>query len=278
MSIASFKKTVWEESLLTEFRGVSVANVITTAPTRVEGEKAIFNKISGGTIKDYTGTVEYDDVATAPIELPFDIKKYFAITLDDVDAVQAVAPVLGQVAQEKALDLKEVQDGLVFAKAVATAKSTNVIGSKSTPIKIYSSPSDPDDSAYDRTVDLSVKLSKNKVPMAGRYLIASAEYVQQMAKDTRFADNFSVLPNGVLQGATVAGFTIIQSEDVPAGTAIALHKSAIGYATQLDKVEALRREGSFSDAVRGLQVSGLTTLRDNAIAVLYYTLDTTTQA
>ena len=35
MSISSFKKTVWEEALLTEFRGVSVANIITTAPTRI---------------------------------------------------------------------------------------------------------------------------------------------------------------------------------------------------------------------------------------------------
>lgn len=265
MSINSFKKTVWEEALLTEFRGVSVANAITTAPTRVEGEKAIFNKISGGTIKDYTGTVEYDDVATAPIELNFDIKKYFAITLDDVDSVQAVAPVLGQVANEKALDLKEVQDGLVFAKAVESAKSTNVIGSKSKKASI-TTPSQ----AYDYVVDLSTALSKNKIPMANRYVVASAEFINLMAKDTRFADNFNVLPNGVLQGAMIAGFTIIQSEDVPANTVVALHKSAIGYATQLDKVEALRREGSFSDAVRGLQVTGLATLRDNAIAILNY--------
>lgn len=265
MSINSFKKTVWEEALLTEFRGVSVANAITTAPTRVEGEKAIFNKISGGTIKDYTGTVEYDDVATTPIELNFNIKKYFAITLDDVDSVQAAAPVLGQVANEKALDLKEVQDGLVFAKAVESAKSTNVIGSKSKKASI-TTPSQ----AYDYVVDLSTALSKNKIPMANRYVVASAEFINLMAKDTRFADNFNVLPNGVLQGAMIAGFTIIQSEDVPANTVVALHKSAIGYATQLDKVEALRREGSFSDAVRGLQVTGLATLRDNAIAILNY--------
>nr|DAT56619.1 MAG TPA: Major capsid protein [Caudoviricetes sp.] len=271
MSINSFKKTVWEEALLTEFRGVSVANIITTAPTRIEGEKAIFNKISGGTIKDYTGTVEYDDVTTAPIELNFDTKKYFAITLDDVDAVQAVAPVLGQVAQEKALDLKEVQDGLVFAEAVKSASKDNIIG-RSKDIKCLTSAN----LAYDFLVDLGTKLSKKKVPMAGRFACASAEFINYMAKDTRFADNFSVLPNGVVQGATVAGFTLIQTEDVPANTVIALHKSALGYATQLDKVEALRREGSFSDAVRGLQVSGLTTLRDNAIAILNYTLPSTT--
>lgn len=269
MSIASFKKSVWEEALLTEFRGVSVANLITTAPTKVEGNKVIFNIISGGTIKDYTGTVEYDDVTTAPIELNLDIKKYFAISLDDVDAVQAVAPVLMQTANEKALDLKEVQDGVVFKEISTNIPSTNAIGSATTK-KSITTPTD----AYNYLVDLSTKLSKKKVPMVNRFALASAEYINLMAKDTRFADNFNVLPNGIVQGATVAGFTLIQTEDVPAGMVLALHKSGVGYATQLDKVQAITREGSFSEAVRGLQVSGVKALRTDALAGLYYDIAT----
>ena len=81
MSIASFKKSVWETALMTAWRGVSVADAITTPPTRIEGEKAIFNVVSGGTIKDYTGTIEYDEAGTDPIELAFDQKKYWAIKL-----------------------------------------------------------------------------------------------------------------------------------------------------------------------------------------------------
>ena len=110
MAITSFKKTVWETALMTAWRGVSVADVITTPPTRVEGEKAIFNTVSGGTVKDYAGTISYEDATTAPIELAFDQKKYWAVKLDDVDKVQAAGPVLTVLAPEKALDLKEAID------------------------------------------------------------------------------------------------------------------------------------------------------------------------
>ena len=46
MSIASFKKTVWETALMTAWRGVSVADIITTPPSEIKGEKAIFNIVS----------------------------------------------------------------------------------------------------------------------------------------------------------------------------------------------------------------------------------------
>lgn len=261
MAITSFIPSIWEQALLTEFRGVSVAEMITTAPTEVAGGKAIFNKVSGGTIKDYTGTVSYDDVTTTPIELIYDIKKYFAIQLDDVDKVQAKGEVLSVVAHEKALDLKEVVDGDVFAKAVAKCTTANKIGSLASKVDLNTK------KVYDLIVDLGVKLSKKKVPTANRFVLASAEYVQELAKDTRFGYNYTILENGIVQGATVNGMTVIQTEDVPANTIIVLHKSAIGMGKELDQVEALRREGSFADSIRGLMVYGLEALREDAIAV-----------
>ena len=38
MAITSFKKSVWETALMTAWRGISVADAITTPPTRIEGE------------------------------------------------------------------------------------------------------------------------------------------------------------------------------------------------------------------------------------------------
>ena len=66
-----------------------------------EGEKAIFNTVSGGTVKDYEGTISYEDATTTPIELAFDQKKYWAIKLDDVDKVQAAGPVLTVLHKKK---------------------------------------------------------------------------------------------------------------------------------------------------------------------------------
>ena len=268
MSIQSFKPSVWETALITEFRGISVANLITTPPSKVEGEKAIFNKISGGTIKDYEGTVEYDTVSTAPIELIYNKKKYFAITVEDVDAVQACADVLQTTVREKALDLKEVIDGDVFAEAVAKCPTGNKIGSASAKIDLNTK------SAYDLVVDLGVKLSKKKVPKANRFVLASSEVVQQMAKDTRFAQNYTVLENGIVQGATINGMTIVETEDLPANVILCLHKSALGKGEQLDEVEPLRLQNAFADAVRGLLVYGIKDLRPNAIAMAYYEFKT----
>lgn len=266
MSVASFKPEVFEEVLITEFRSNSIAEVITTPPTRVEGYKAVFNSVAGGTISDYTGTINYEEATTTPIELVFDKKKVVALAIDDVDAVQAAGDVLGQLLADKSLEMAEVQNGIVLNQIVAGTKAGNKIGTSGAPKAVDAT------NAYDLVVDLGVKLSKHKVPRSNRYLIASDEFVQLMAKDPRFVNNFNVLPNGVVEGVSVSGFTIIINEEVPAGTVVAVHKSATGYAMQLDKTEALRLESSFSDAVRTLQVSGVTTLRDNASAVLYYSL------
>ena len=46
MAVSTFIPTVWEASLLKNFHERSVAVVITTAPTKIEGNKIIFNKVS----------------------------------------------------------------------------------------------------------------------------------------------------------------------------------------------------------------------------------------
>lgn len=260
MSIASFIPSIWEQALITKFRGVSVTSMITTPPSRVEGGKAIFNVVSGGTIKDYIGKVEYDDAATEPIELIYDQKKYFALKLDDVDKVQAAGEVLNTLAGEKALDMKEAVDTAVLTLYATKCPTANKIGTTAAKIDLNTK------KVYDVIVDLGTKLSKKKVPNANRFVLASSEYVNELAKDTRFADNYNVLPSGILQGATVNGMTVIQCEEVPANTILCVHKSAMGFATQLEEVEPLRLEGSFSDAVRGLQVYGLKEIRTDGIA------------
>lgn len=269
MAITTFKKDVWEAALMTAWRGISVTDLITTPPTRVEGKKAIFNVVSGGTVKDYTGTVTYDEAGTEPIELEYNKKKYWALKIDDCDAVQAAGPVLTVLAGEKALDLKEAIDTDTLAEMakIPTASNKQLIGTTSAKISI-----DSPSKAYDYIVDLGTILSKNKCPMSNRFVLASAEYINLMAKDVRFADNFNVLPNGILQGATINGMTVVQCEEVPANTVLCVHKSAFGFGKQLDKTEALRLEGSFSDAVRGLAQYGRVALRTKGVAGLLYTI------
>ena len=43
MSVTNFKPTLWEGGLLANFHSVSIAHLMSTAPTEINGEKVIFN-------------------------------------------------------------------------------------------------------------------------------------------------------------------------------------------------------------------------------------------
>ena len=100
MSVDNFKPTLWEGALIANFHSVSIADVLATPPAEIKGNKVIFNRVGAGTLKDYTGTVDWDDIETTPVEMIFDKKKYFAFALDDVDKVQLKADVMTATTQE----------------------------------------------------------------------------------------------------------------------------------------------------------------------------------
>lgn len=265
MSISSFIPQLWESSIIEEYQSITVADLITTRPSRVEGNKVTFNRASVTTgLQDYAGTVSYEDINTTPTELLLDTKKYFAVKLDDVDAVQVAGELMNPVVRNLAYELKVNGDKFVFGKAIAGVQEDM----KVKPTAAIAGA----EMAYDLIVDLGTKLDEKCVPTMGRYVIAHPEFVNLLAKDVRVIDNAQVLANGIVQGMEVNGMTIIKSPLMEKGKVLCVHPDAIGYAIQLDKLEALRLEGSFSDAVRGLQVYGGTVLRPEAIALSEYTM------
>lgn len=266
MAISTFKPEIWESALLESFKGITIADLITKKPTKIEGTKAIFNAASLATgLQDYTGTVNYEEVITNAIELVYDKTKYFAFAVDDVDKAQAVADVMLPITNEQAYKIKEEIDSAVFAEAVLGAKTSNVIGSPTTKEAITTC-----DEAYDYIVDLGTKLDNNNVPAVGRYVIAKPEFVNLLAKDKRVIDNAVVLANGIVQGMNIDGIQVVKTNLCPANQVIALSNIAVGYGKQIDEVEALRLQTSFSDAVRGLVSYGVKTLQGEGIAVLNY--------
>lgn len=110
MAADNFKPTLWEGALLANFHSVSIADVLATKPAEIKGQKVIFNRVAGGTLKDYSGSVDWDDIDTTPVEMVFDKKKYFAFALDDVDKVQLKADLLSATTKEHAAVLAETYD------------------------------------------------------------------------------------------------------------------------------------------------------------------------
>lgn len=264
MSVANFKATLWEGALLANFHSVSVADAISTKPAKIQGNKVIFNRVGAGAVKDYSGTIAWDEINTTPIEMTFDKKKYFAFSLDDCDKVQLVADVMGATTAEHASVLAETYDRDFYTVLTAGAKTANKIGSTSAKKEVSSA------NVYDYIVDLGVILSKNKVPKTDRYVTVDAEILGLLSKDRRFTPNPTVLANGVVEGQTIGGMVVVCSEEKPANQIVAHYKGAIGAAKQLDEMEAMRLQTSFADGVRGLCMYGSKVLREEAIAVLFY--------
>lgn len=266
MAVDNFKPTLWEGALIANFHSVSIADVLATAPSEIKGNKVIFNRIAAGTLKDYVGKVDWEDIETTPVEMTFDKKKYFAFALDDVDKVQLKADVMTATTQEHAAILAEQYDKDFFAALLAG--TTILIGSSGTKKKVTPA------NAYDYIVDLGTALSKKKVPKANRFVTVNADYLGLLSKDRRFTSNPAVLANGIVQGQVINGMQVMCSEELPANVVIANHKSAIGAAKQINEVEAMRLQGAFADGIRGLCVYGDKVLRNDASAALYYEVGT----
>lgn len=271
MSVNNFKATLWEGALLANFHSVSVADAISTKPTKIQGNKVIFNRVGAGTIKDYEGSVSWDEINTTPIEMTFDKKKYFAFSLDDCDKVQLVVDVMAATTAEHSASLAEIYDRDFYATLIAGVNASNKIGSASSKKDISSL------NVYDYIVDLGTILSKKKVPKKDRYVTVDAEILGLLSKDRRFTSNPVVLQNGIVEGQIINGLQVVCSEEKPTNQIVAHYKGAIGATKQLDEMEAMRLQNSFADGIRGLCMYGSKVLREDAIAVLYYNVVPTDQ-
>ena len=249
MAVTNFIPQVWEARLMAKFHERSVGQLITTAPTKIEGNKIIFNKVSDIALKDYEGSVSFDDLTTSKVELPMDVKKYWAFKVDDVDAVQAAGNLIDPHVAEAGYGLQEATDKLILDEALKT--SNTVTGEK----------------AYDIIVKANTQLNKHKVPKAERFAIVNAEALEELHLDARFVANYTVLENGIIEGAKINGIQLVFSEELNGGefAIVVLHKSAIGFGKQLEETEAMRLQNAFADGVRGLQVCGVKTLREEAV-------------
>lgn len=252
MAVTNFIPSLWDARLLAKFHERSIASIITTAPEEIKGNKIIFNNVSDVAVNDYEGSVNWADLTTSKVELPMDIKKYWAFKVDDVDAVQAAGELIDPHVEEAAATMAETMDKAVLTEALTTSLSVT---------------KEESETIYDVIVKCNMELNKKKVPKANRFAVVNAEALASLNLDARFTNNYQILENGVIEGGDINGTTLVFSEELNAGTeaVVLLHKSAIGFGTQLEKTEAMRLETAFADGVRGLAVAGTKTLRANAV-------------
>ena len=112
-------------------------------------------------------------------------------------------------------------------------------------------------------------MDQHNVPRAGRHLVVPPSVEGYLLLDNRFvgtgaATSENRLANGAV--ARAAGFDIYVS-NATTDKMLAFVSDAVTFATQIDKIEAYRREKGFDDGVKGLSLCGAKVVLPNAVLV-----------
>lgn len=281
----NFIPEIWSGKLQAKFYKTTVFSEISNNDWEGEisgqGDKVHIRTIPTITINDYAkGDNLTNQVPnSAPIELLIDKGKYFAVVLDDVDAVQTDIKLMDIFTNDATEQMKIAIDALVLDGVKASAAAANKgatagaisgnlnLGTDAAPRAVTK------DNILDLILDAGQALDEQNVPESGRWIVIPS-WMASMVKrsDLKQAyltgDSISPLRNGKL--GMIDRFMVYVSNNLPktgdgdsylmAGT-----KDAITFASQMTNVETLRAQSTFGNIVRGLNVFGYSVTKPEAL-------------
>lgn len=267
MAFTNFIPELWSSKLLLGFRNESIWAGI--ANREFEGELRHGNTlhipgIVDVAIKDYKAndrTTTADPISDTGVDLLVDQEKNFDFFVDDIDRVQAGRS-FDAYTQSAINGLVEDSDKYLAALAVTGG----------TAIADSAAPTNAE-TAFGKIAKLRAALTSAKVPQANRILVVNPEFEAFLTGyDSKLTAYDTSGDTAGLREATVgrlSGFQVVVSAHLPAAAgkaqAVALHKSALAYVSQINETEAMRAENKFADRIRGLHVYGAKALRPTAI-------------
>lgn len=295
MSVQHFKGEVWSKVLLgslqmrTVFNGPMVVNRDYEGEITDSGDTVHITSLADPTVSPYAiGTdITYQDVQDAGQSFTIAQAQYWAVRVDDVDKQQAAGNLAPWMQNRATYSLAVAADQYTAAKYTG-ASPANVLGSSGAPLTpaVFSSvTSHPADFYIQVIIPLQVILDQNDVPDDGdRYITVppwSRGLIEMtagfVAGQTANGDTGVVMQRGFI--GSIANFNVLVTRNAPqpvaggAGTGVwavqAGHNSAITYAEQIVKTEAMRSEKGFRDIIRGLHVFDTKVIRPEALAVAY---------
>lgn len=284
MSVEKFIPSIWASAIETPYRASLVYSQPNVASTRFQnilqdsGRSVEIPHIGTGNIRkhDRNTDLTYDDVTLSTTTLEMNQELYFGFRVNDVDKVQAAGEFQGAVTEEHAHRLAREADGYV-AKIAAKDASKKLTKKSIFNGADYYRPGDGQETAWDVLRELSTELNKVSAPSVNRWVVVGSNFASALLADRRFtevdkAGTDSVLRSGNLGAVQTLGFTVLTSPAVPeksgAETIIAGVPGAIAYASQLQKIEAMRDPNRFGDLVRGLLVFGAGVINPDGVVTV----------
>jgi len=281
MALDNFIPQLWSANILSALDKAHVfadlANRNYEGSIRGMGDRVKINQIGAITVSDYTKnstSISYQDLEDAALWLTIEKSKYFAFGVDDVDAAQMNVDIMTEATRKAAYAMNDAVDQYI-AGLYTQAGVTSGLGTTAVPLTITAKATATSNiSVIELFATISQKLDEANAPVDGRWIVLPPWLVQKLTMASVFTisqTNMDAMTNGRV--AKALGFDIRMSNNLTKTSATVLNRVmagagnlAISYAEQLNKVEALRREGAFENAIRGLMLYGAKVVLPDALA------------
>lgn len=222
-------------------------------------------------ISDYSTNqdMQYQDIVDEKVELLINKAKSFSFKIDDIDTAQSDIAIMNELTTDAAYQMKIAIDTDVLGSVYGDA--TNILPQVAL----------DKTTVLDWIIDAEVAMEEANLPTDQRWLVIPPKVAGLIQKsDLKDAsitgDSRSVIRSNMNNGrlGQIGGLTVYicnnLAKDAVTGAYHCLsgHKSAITFAAQVVKVESLRLQSKFGDAVRGLNVYGFKTVLPSGLVYM----------
>lgn len=297
----SFIPAVWSNKLNVKFYAATtfgdVSNTNWEGEIKSMGDKVIINNIPSITINTYTigQTLSYQVPVPNTIELNIDQALYFGVNVADVLEYQSKPNLMDMFTGDASNQLKISVDREAFKATFESAHASNYgatagvisagynLGTALAPVTLTAA------NILSQFTALASVLDEQNVPETDRWLVMTP-FERQVLMNSNLAqaqfmgDSTSALRSGKI--GKIDRFDVYVSNLLPTAAAglgyqgevvgsalkrhavIAGHRSALTFASQINKVENIPNPNDFGTLVRGLMVYGRKCVKPEALAYM----------
>jgi hypothetical protein len=269
MGIENFIPSKWSAAVQVPLRKSLVFGGLCTREFEgdlADGDKVKINEIGNITVNSYTrrADITYQNVSSADKWLLVDQQKYFAFDIDDLDNVQSKPKLLNQYAQQAAYNVADTIDQFIAGKyaeaGLSVTAATLTAGS-----------------VLQNVTNYMYEMDNGNVNRSQpRYFVINAKYHRLLLQATTGIIGHTGVPkvfnDGMLVNGYIGelfGFRLLMSNNTSTSTntsqLMAFTPDAIAMVQQLSKIEAVRQDKRFSDAIRGLYLYGAKVVRPDKL-------------
>lgn len=298
----TFIPAIWSSKLNVKFYAnttfADVSNTNWEGDIKNMGDKVIINNIPTISINAYTigQNLTYEVPAPNTVELQIDKGFYFGVNVSDVLEYQSQPNLMDMFTTDAANQMKIRVDTDCFLGTFSDAAAANIgatagalsgqynMGTDAAPLDYAAASNAPQ--ILNTIVAMGNILDEQNVPESDRWLVLTP-YERQLLMQSPLAqayvtgDSQSILRNGKI--GRIDRFDIYVSNLLPKALAnqnytggadagkikrhvmIAGHKSAMTFASQINKVESLPNPNDFGTLVRGLMIYGRKVVKSEAL-------------